>query len=51
VLKPGGRIAIFDVLRSGEYSTVLRSLVSQDVELSPTRFLWCLPARTVTAKK
>lgn len=51
VLKPGGRIAIFDVLHSGEYAAVLRSLGARDVELSPTRFLWCLPARTVTAKK
>jgi arsenite methyltransferase len=51
VLKPGGRMAIFDVLRSGEYASVLRSLGARDVELSPMRFLWCLPARTVTAAK
>jgi arsenite methyltransferase len=51
VLKPGGRLAIFDTLHTGEYAAALRAAGAQQVELSPTRFLWCLPARTVTATK
>src|SRR5215469_13068558 len=51
VLKPSGRLVIFDVLRTGQYAQMLRAVGAQRVELSPPRFLWCLPARTVTASK
>lgn len=51
VLKPGGRLAIFDVRRTGEYVKTLRSAGAREVEISPARFLWCLPARTVRATK
>jgi SAM-dependent methyltransferase len=51
VVKPGGRLAIFDTRYTGEYAEVLRSTGARDVELSPVRFLWCLPARTVRATK
>jgi ubiquinone/menaquinone biosynthesis C-methylase UbiE len=51
VLKPSGRLIIFDVLRTGEYANILRAAGAQHVELSPPRFLWCLPARTVMASK
>jgi SAM-dependent methyltransferase len=51
VLKPGGKLAIFDTLHTGEYAAALRGAGAQQVELSPARFLWCLPARTVTASK
>jgi SAM-dependent methyltransferase len=50
-LKPGGRLAIFDVLRAGECAEDLRNAGAANVELSPLRFLWCLPARYVTATK
>jgi arsenite methyltransferase len=46
VLKPGGRLSIYDVLRTGEYAQTLRAAGAQSVELSPLSL-----ARTVTARK
>ena len=51
VLKPGGKLAIFDIFRSGEYADVLRAAGAKDVELSKPSFLWCVPGRSLTAKK
>jgi arsenite methyltransferase len=51
VLKPGGKLAIFDLFRTGEYADVLRALGANDIELSKTRFLWCVPGRVLTARK
>jgi SAM-dependent methyltransferase len=51
VLKPGGRLAIYDVLNTGEYAEALRAAGAQSVELSPLSWTWCLPTRTVTARK
>ena len=51
VLKPGGKLAIFDLFRTGEYAEVLRALGAQDVELSKTSFFWCVPGRSLTARK
>lgn len=51
VLKPGGRLAIFDTLYVGDYAKALRSAGAQNVELSPVSWYWCLPTRTVTARK
>jgi len=51
VLKPGGKLAIFDLFRTGEYAEVLRASGAKDVELSKTSFLWCVPGRCVTARK
>jgi arsenite methyltransferase len=51
VLKPGGRVAIYDVLHTAQYAETLRASGAQSVELSPTSWAWCLPTRTVTARK
>jgi len=51
VLKPGGKLAIFDIFRTGEYAEVLRAAGAKDVELSKTSFLWCVPGRSLTARK
>lgn len=51
VLKPGGRLAIFDIFHASEYAKVLQQLGLVEVKLSPLSFLWCVPGRTVTAAK
>jgi arsenite methyltransferase len=51
VLKPGGKLLIYDILRTGEYARILREAGARDVQLSGTSWLWCVPSRTVTAQK
>jgi arsenite methyltransferase len=51
VLKPGGRLAIFDILHTSEYAKALQQLGLTDVKLSGFSLLWCMPCRTVSAKK
>lgn len=51
VLKPGGRVVIFDTAETGYYADVLRAFGAQGVSLSPWTFLWCLPSRSVSARK
>jgi SAM-dependent methyltransferase len=51
VLKPEGRLVIFDTAETGYYAEVLRAGGAKDVTLSPWSFLWCLPSRSVTARK
>lgn len=51
VLKPGGRLVIFDTAETGHYAGVLRECGAQDVTLSPWTFLWCRPSRSVAARK
>jgi arsenite methyltransferase len=51
VLKPSGRLLIFDTAETGYYAERLRANGAQDVTLSPWTFLWCLPSRTITARK
>jgi len=51
VLKPDGKLAIFDLFRTGEYAEVLRASGAKGVELSKTTFLWCVPGRSLTARK
>ena len=51
VLKPGGRLLIYDILKTAEYADVLRQAGALDVALSPASYLWCLPSRSVTSRK
>lgn len=51
VLKPGGKLLIYDILRPGEYAETLRSSGAKDVTLSERMFLWCLPSQIVSARK
>ena len=51
VLKPAGRLVIFDTAETGHYADVLRKCGAQGVTLSAWTFLWCLPSRSVAARK
>jgi ubiquinone/menaquinone biosynthesis C-methylase UbiE len=51
VLRPGGRLALFDIQHTGDYARQLRRLGFAEVQLSPISLLWCMPARSVTARK
>jgi ubiquinone/menaquinone biosynthesis C-methylase UbiE len=51
VLKPGGRMLIFDLFYTGSYAQVLREAGAGDVQLSGFKFLWCVPSRSLTARK
>jgi arsenite methyltransferase len=51
VLKPGGYLAIFDIFHTAGYAKALEQLSFTDVQLSPLTFLWCVPTRTLTARK
>ena len=50
VLKPGGRLAIFDVFHALHYAKVLRS-AGMDVQTSGLFLLWGIPGRCVFAHK
>ncbi len=51
VLRPGGRILIFDTFHTGRYAEVLRERGAADIALSPWNLLWCAPSRSVTGRK
>jgi arsenite methyltransferase len=51
VLKPGGRVAIFDIRHTDEYACVFRERGLADVRRSRPYFFFVIPARTVTARK
>ena len=51
VLKPGGYLAIFDIFHTAEYAKFLKQCPFSDIRLSPLTFLWCVPTRSLTARK
>ena len=51
VLKPGGRVAILDILHTASYAKELKKRGFEDVQLSGLNLLWCLPTRYLTARK
>ena len=51
VLKPGGRLLIYDIFHTGAYEKILRGQGATDVTLSGLAFLWCIPSRSLLAKK
>jgi SAM-dependent methyltransferase len=51
VLKPGGRLAMYDILKTREYAKVLESCGAQNVRLGSMRWLWMVPGWMLTAKK
>jgi SAM-dependent methyltransferase len=51
VLKPGGRVAVFDIRHTDEYARVFRECGLDDVRRSRPYFIFVIPAHTVTARK
>jgi cyclopropane fatty-acyl-phospholipid synthase-like methyltransferase len=51
VLKPGGRLAMYDILKTREYAKVLESCGAQNVTLGARRWLWMVPGWMLTATK
>lgn len=50
VLKPGGRMALYDLLHTARYSEVLQN-TGMDVQVLSRVFLWLLPSRSLLARK
>jgi arsenite methyltransferase len=51
VLKPGGRLAIFDPRYISEYAATLRAAGAQNVDLEPVSFFWGLPGKRIKVTK
>jgi cyclopropane fatty-acyl-phospholipid synthase-like methyltransferase len=51
VLKPGGKLLIYDIFHTGAYEKVLREQGAADVTLSGLALLWCIPSRSLLARK
>jgi len=51
VLKPGGRLLIADTMHVGRYVQILRESGAGDVTVQGRGFLWCLPVKSVAARK
>lgn len=50
VLKPGGRIVIYDLLHTARYEQVLQE-TGMTVQVLSRNFLWLLPSRSLLARK
>ena len=51
VTRPGGQIAIFDVMHGGEYAAILRKACVDQVDDSYKTWLWRVPGRLVVGQK
>ena len=51
VVKPGGKLMVFDTAHVGRYADVLRQSGASDVTITPTGFLWGRLTKAVTALK
>jgi arsenite methyltransferase len=51
VLKPGGELAILDILHTREYEKVMLAKGMKNLRRSPMKFLYCLPTRYIIAEK
>jgi SAM-dependent methyltransferase len=51
VLKPGGRVAIFDIRHTADYARAFGDMGLADVRRSGPTFVFVIPARTVTGRK
>jgi ubiquinone/menaquinone biosynthesis C-methylase UbiE len=51
VLRPGGELAILDILHTREYERVMREKGMQKIQRSPMKFLYCMPTRYIIAEK
>ena len=51
LLRPGGHLAIYDIIHTAEYAKVFKDLGLANIKLSGYSFLWCIPSRTITATK
>jgi arsenite methyltransferase len=51
VVKPGGKLLIFDTSYVGRYADVLRECGATEVNVTSTGFLWCRFTQVVTARK
>lgn len=51
VLKPGGELAILDILHTREYEKVMVAKGMKNIRRSPMKFLYCMPTRYIIAEK
>jgi SAM-dependent methyltransferase len=51
VVKPGGKLLIFDTAFVGRYAEILKECGAAEINVAPAGFLWCRPTRVVTARK
>jgi SAM-dependent methyltransferase len=51
VTKPGGRILIADTRNVARYAEILKGAGAADIQISSQGFLWCLPAKSLLARK
>lgn len=51
LIRPGGEIAILDILHTREYKKIFEQQGLQNIRRSPMKFLYCLPTRYVIGEK